>query len=91
MTTPQQAALEQAAREFLTDDKNEFDLSPTGEPYRFQVEALVSLLAAQRAAGLEEAAVQIQARMYAGNEMLYNNGLWDASAICAQQAQEQRP
>ena len=54
MTPAQQAELEQVAREFLTDDKNEFDLSPTGEPYRFQVEALTTLFAAQRVALLEE-------------------------------------
>ena len=98
MTSTQQAALEQAAREFLTDDKNEFDLSSTGEPYRFQVEALTTLLATERATVLEEVAKLAEAK--ADRAKLksveqynhgYRGGLCGFAYELRQQAQEQRP
>lgn len=68
MTKDQQAALEQVAREFLSSIPGVHDSGSMGSSYDEYVNDLVALLAAQRAAGLEEVADEMARHPYWSKE-----------------------
>ena len=86
MTPSQQAALEQVAREYIQC----LPFTGTLGEYDNAVRKLVTLLAAQRAAVLEEAAKRLEQEAEDWDKAI-SGTFKEAARIIRQQAQEQRP